>query len=146
MLGGPHPKHIDWNIVDQLLQAGCNGTEIAANIGICPDTLYRRCEKDKGIGFAVYAQEKRASGDSLLRASQFKNALKGNTSMQIWLGKQRLGQRDNPDGEKFDAGDIRKAIQVFAALASESNSETSSEQGVETKQPLLDQGQAGEQG
>lgn len=90
-------KPIDWNYVDKLLEAGCLGTEIAPHFDLHPDTFYRKCEKEHNIGFTEYRAQKVQKGDSLLRAAQFKNALSGNTSMQIWLGKQRLDQRDKTD-------------------------------------------------
>ena len=35
-----------------------------------------------------------------MRAKQFETALGGNVSMQIWLGKQHLGQRDKTELEQ----------------------------------------------
>jgi hypothetical protein len=37
-----------------------------------------------------------AVGNINLRAKQYQRAMAGNTRMLIWLGKQRLGQTDNP--------------------------------------------------
>jgi len=91
---GAKRKKIDWDLVDKYLEAGCTGTEIAARLGIGPDTLYDRCLEVKKTNFSLYLQEKRASGDVLLKVAQMKVATKGNTSMLIWLGKNRLGQSD----------------------------------------------------
>ena len=85
---------IDWKRVDELLEADCEGTEIAAALGINPLTLYRRCETDHKVIFSKYLQEKKASGNSLLKEKQFDIALEGDKTMLIWLGKQRLGQSD----------------------------------------------------
>lgn len=85
---------IDWKVVDSLLEAGCKGYGISAYIGIHHDTLYDRCVKEKGMSFSDYSAKMRAKGDSMLEVAQFKNAMNGNTSMQIWLGKQRLGQKE----------------------------------------------------
>lgn len=90
---------IDWNLVEKLLQAGCTGTQVAARIGIHPDTLYLACKDTYNLTFSAYAEEKRASGDSILQQVQFKQATEGNTTMLIWLGKQRLGQRDKTEQE-----------------------------------------------
>ena len=91
---------ISWDTVDKLLEAGCNGTEIAAYIGIHPDTLYRQTELEKKVNFSAYAAEKRAKGDSMLRAKQYESAIADkNISMQIWLGKQRLEQKDKSEVE-----------------------------------------------
>lgn len=91
---GKPRKDIDWDKTDKLLEAGCIGTEVAASLGVHPDTLYLRCEKEKHMTFTAYSQIKRASGDSLLRDKQIEIALKGNVTMLIWLGKQRLQQRE----------------------------------------------------
>ena len=92
------PKvNIDWNTVDKLLEADCEGTEIAAQLGINPLTLYKRCEQDNKLSFSKYLQEKKASGNSLLKAKQFSIAMSGDKTMLIWLGKQRLGQKEKQD-------------------------------------------------
>ena len=89
---------IDWSIVNSLLEADCEGTEIAAFLGIVPSTLYQRCLKDNKIIFSEYLQQKKAKGNSLLKAKQYESAVKDkNISMQIWLGKQRLGQKEKTD-------------------------------------------------
>jgi len=95
------PKiNIDWEIVNSLLEADCEGTEIAAYLGIKPDTLYHRCKEDNKQGFSEYLQQKKAKGNSLLKVKQFESAIKDkNISMQIWLGKQRLGQKDKSELE-----------------------------------------------
>lgn len=95
----PKPFHrpkviIDWKIADRLLEAGSQGSEVAAYFGIHPDTFYKRVEIEKGVCLSVYMQEKRSKGKSLLREEQHKVALKGNPTMLIWLGKQRLDQRE----------------------------------------------------
>jgi len=114
-------KPIDWKLVDEMLYAGCLGTEIAASIGVCADTLYQRCVEEcrdeKGnqyLTFSAYSQEKSSVGESILRRTQFNKAQEGDTSMLIWLGKNRLGQRDNkdmtianPQGEVFKVEDIK---------------------------------------
>lgn len=89
------PKaQIDWNKAGRLLEAGCDGTEVAAAFGIHPDTLYKACERDNKMGFSAYLATKRASGDRLLRVKQFEIAMTGDKTMLVWLGKQRLGQKE----------------------------------------------------
>jgi hypothetical protein len=89
---------IDWDKVDYLLKAGCLGTELAATFAMHPDTFYRRVEEKYAMGFTAYMQQKRADGDACLRAKQFERALglteTGDNNMLIWLGKNRLGQRN----------------------------------------------------
>jgi hypothetical protein len=89
-------KQINWETVDGMLIAGCSGIQCAAAIGIHHDTLYDRCVQEKKVSFSVYSQAKRAHGDGLLHAAQFQKAYKDkNPTMLIWLGKQRLRQKDD---------------------------------------------------
>ena len=85
---------IDWREVDKYLIGGALGTQVAAALGVCPDTLYDRCVEDHKILFSEYSAKKRQKGDMMLHAKQFQVAMNGNVSMLIWLGKQRLGQRE----------------------------------------------------
>ena len=105
LIGSLHSwKEIDWDQVDDLLTAGCKGTEVAAFLGIHPDTFYGRVESKYGLGFSAYLQQKRSKGDALIRAQQFAKSIgltkKGDNMMLIWLGKNRLEQNDND--QKFD--------------------------------------------
>ena len=94
--GRPKVK-LDWDEIGKLLTAGCKTVSIAEQFGVAVKTLYDRCEEDNNIGYALFSQEMKSKGDNLLQAAQFKNAMGGNTSMQIWLGKQRLGQKEKED-------------------------------------------------
>ncbi len=89
---------IDWKKVDDLLVAGCSGIEIASYFGLHKQTIYERCEKDHGISFTEYSSQKYAKGDSIIRAHQFAKAIgkttEGDNTLLIWLGKNRLKQRD----------------------------------------------------
>ena len=91
---------IDWDKVDELLEAGCDGTQIAAFLGCHEDTLYNRCQEEKNLAFSAYKAQKRAKGDSALLTAQFEAAVKEkDRGMLIWLGKQRLGQTDKAQQE-----------------------------------------------
>ena len=100
------PAHIDWDAVAEYLMAGCSGVEVAAQLGIHENTLYQRCKTDLGVEFVAFKQEKQASGDSILKKVQFEAAIKDkDRSMLIWLGKQRLGQKEKGEQDiKVDGG------------------------------------------
>lgn len=100
---GPKIKEVDWRLVDNLLRIQCTGEEIAGAIGVSYDTLERRCKEDNDCKFADYSEQKRMGGRASLRRMQWKTADSGNPTMQIWLGKQMLGQRDKMEVE----GNIR---------------------------------------
>lgn len=92
----PRPeKPIDWDKVDKLLMAGCKGTEIAPHFNMHVNTFYDKVKDHYNICFTEYSLIKKQEGDSLLRKAQFDKALKEDNTMLIWLGKQRLEQRDS---------------------------------------------------
>ena len=96
-MGRPE-ANIDWEEVESLLMSGCTGTEIAARIGISAPTLYDRCQTDNEMMFSEFSQEKKAKGDTLLKQAQFNAAVVDkDKAMLIWLGKQRLGQKDKSE-------------------------------------------------
>jgi len=97
------PKiNIDWSKVDKYLQAQCNGIGIAGLLGISKDTLYDKCLEDNKTLFSDYSAIKKGEGKELLRAKQFTTAMEGNVTMQIWLGKQYLDQKDRTDTTSGD--------------------------------------------
>ena len=89
---------IDWQLVDEMLEAECSSRSIADRIGCDVSTLYRRCEMDREILFTQLAQLKAQTGRDNLRLTQHRKAVidKDNT-MLIWLGKNRLGQSDKSE-------------------------------------------------
>ena len=111
--GGMKEIPIDWEKVDQLLISGCRGTEISAFLGIHHDTLYDRCKAKFGKLFSEYSAEKRQKGDSLLKHKQFQVAMQDNTSMLIWLGKQRLKQRENPQSDDDFNGKLAQLLDLL---------------------------------
>ena len=104
---------IDWDKAGEMIAAGCDGVQVAAYFGIHPDTLYMACEKELKMGFSAYLQTKRASGDAALLKAQFDLALKDkNPTMMVWLGKQRLGQREKQDTDITSGGDKLTDIKI----------------------------------
>ena len=86
---------ISWSRVDSALEAGANGVQVAAMLGISFDTLSRRCNSDKNADFAEYMLTKRESGNEKLLKAQYELAIQENDrAMLIWLGKQRLNQSE----------------------------------------------------
>lgn len=101
--GGRPRSILDWEKIDSLLICGCSGREIASSMGLHPSTIYERCVTDNGITFAEYSQQKYEKGDSLLKQQQFLKAMgkttDGDNTMLVWLGKNRLKQRDKQPDE-----------------------------------------------
>jgi hypothetical protein len=96
-MAGRPKADIDWNKVNKYLQAQCNATGIAGLLGISVDTLYIRCKTDHKMDFSAYSAQKKAEGKELLRAKQYQSAMEGDKTLQIWLGKQYLEQKDKSD-------------------------------------------------
>lgn len=90
-------KPIDWAKVDQLLMAGCLGTEIAPHFDMCPDSFYNKVKEKYNLGFSEYSALKKQQGCSLIRYKQFQVAMEGDKTMLVWLGKNRLGQKETEE-------------------------------------------------
>lgn len=95
-LSGRPEKPIDWELVDKLLEAGCSGPEISPYFNIHSDTLYRRTEDRYGMNFTTYSAILYEKGNAALRKAQYDKAYGGDNTMMVWLGKNRLKQRENP--------------------------------------------------
>lgn len=92
--GGRPRKDVDPALVERLARIDCTTTEIAAVTGCSTDTLDRR--------FADVIRRGRELGKRSLRRKQYDLAMKGNVTLLIWLGKQRLGQADKQQTEHHD--------------------------------------------
>lgn len=102
----------DWNLVDSLvllhaserfiaerLLAGeakpVNKASIIAKIKL----IQRRIKERYGESFVQFRDNKGETTRIKLRQWQLKSAEAGNVTMQIWLGKNLLGQKDKSDEE-----------------------------------------------
>lgn len=113
---------LDWNVIDKMLRCMCEGPDIAARMGIHPDTLYRKCRREKKQHWQDYAAAQYANTRQILREQQINRAIgykrkeskPFNTSegvvfhdvivhyepsdaMLKWLGIQYLNQKDKQD-------------------------------------------------
>lgn len=101
---------IDWQEFDKLCSLMATEEEIAGWFGCSVQTLCDRCKDKFGVTFQEIYKEKSSRGTLSLRRAQFQSALgikedgefsvKPSTTMQIWLGKQYLGQRDKTEVEQ----------------------------------------------
>lgn len=93
---------IDWDQVDKMCAIHCTGEEQAAVLGVDYDTLNAACKREQGVGFSDYFKQKASHGRMSLRRKQYTAAMDGNTTMLVWLGKNWLGQSDQPETEAQD--------------------------------------------
>lgn len=104
-----------WASVDYMCMIHCTGEEIAGVLGMDYDTLNRNCKEQKGCFISEYIKEHQMGGKMSLRRAQWKAAESGNVSMQIWLGKQWLGQKEQAEVELSVSTDetLREMEQYF---------------------------------
>lgn len=88
---GRPPADVDAEDVEKLAVLMCTMEEIAAHFNVSVDTLERN--------FADVIKRGRERGKESLRRMQWKSAMDGNVTMQIWLGKQILKQKEPKDAE-----------------------------------------------
>lgn len=93
---------IDWDQVEKMCAIHCTGEEQAAILGVSYDTLNRACQREHDMSFAEYFKQKASHGKMSLRRKQYTTAMDGNTTMLVWLGKNWLGQSDQPEAEPVD--------------------------------------------
>jgi hypothetical protein len=110
-------KEVDWDQVSKMASIMCTQVEICDIIGMCEDTINTRCKEEHGINFSEYLREKGAYGKRSLRRKQYEKAMSGNTTMQIWLGKQWLGQKERNDSPTHEIRDGELIINLGAAKA-----------------------------
>jgi len=89
------PKEFDQGLLDELVHLQCTLKEISAAMRLSEDTIERRIKDLHGCTFAAYFRRNRGQGFVSLRRAQMASAMKGNVSMQQWLGRQWLGQTEH---------------------------------------------------
>jgi len=82
----------DLRQVEELGRIQSTQAELAAVLGCGLSTVKDRLANDPE--FSTAYQRGLEAGKSSLRRLQWKSAVGGNVTMQIWLGKQYLGQQD----------------------------------------------------
>jgi hypothetical protein len=105
-------KPIDWKQFDYLCKAQCTLEEIAGFFDCDVKTIETAVKNKFGETFSSYYAKKSEGGKSSLRRAQWKAALAGNPTMLIWLGKQKLGQRDKQEVTGVDGGPIKQEVLV----------------------------------
>jgi hypothetical protein len=89
----------DINKFEEMCKIQCTEVEIAAVMGMSVDTLEKRVKESyEGRTFSDVFKEKREGGKESLRRAQWKTATESNNPiMQIFLGKNILGQADKQE-------------------------------------------------
>ena len=82
----------------------CTKDEMCAIFQVHEETLTKWCHQEYSIGFSDIYKKLASTGKMSLRRQQFKSAENGNVTMQIWLGKQWLGQTDKVESSNINMG------------------------------------------
>lgn len=95
---------IDTTQFESLCGLQCTEQEIADFFNVDRTTLWAWCKRTYKANFSTVFKQKKGVGRISLRRKQFRLASKS-AAMLIWLGKQYLGQRDEPtEDTAADAG------------------------------------------
>lgn len=100
--GGRPKKEINQQTFEKLCFIQCTKFEICSVLDTTDKTLEEWCKTTYRMGFSEIFAIKKGNGKVSLRRIQFQLAQK-NVSMAIWLGKQWLGQTDNPIPEDAES-------------------------------------------
>lgn len=99
---GRPKREIDYEAVEKLARLGCTIDEIAGYLEIGATTLKRDSE------FRTLYKKGLDNVKMSLRRAQLRKALEqNNTTMQIWLGKQLLDQKENPSDTAIREGELK---------------------------------------
>lgn len=85
---------LDATAIEGMAAVGATDVEIAHFLGCSVDTLNRR--------FAENLAKSRAGMRLRLRQAQYKQAIAGDRTMLVWLGKVMLGQKETTVTELHD--------------------------------------------
>ncbi len=112
---GRKPIEIDYDKAEKLAAIMCTQSEIASVLGVSLALLEHDPE------FIRIHKKGMEQGKASLRRMQYSAAKDGNITMQIWLGKQYLGQRDKQDVEH--SGEIDQTVIILPANSRMNNTE-----------------------
>ena len=89
----------------------CTKDEMCGIFQVHEETLTKWCHQEYSTGFSDIFKKLSSTGKMSLRRQQFKSAENGNVTMQIWLGKQWLGQTDKVESDNKNTQSINFIIE-----------------------------------
>ena len=106
----PAKNKITKDVFEKLCGMWCTLIEIADFFGVSEDTVESWCKDTYNATFSDVYKKRSSQGNISLRRWQLKSAEKGNVTMQIWLGKQHLGQKEKLEVEANKESGILKDL------------------------------------
>jgi hypothetical protein len=135
-------RPLDWNIIAKLAFIQCTVDEICYVFDTNHVRLRKECQRTQGQRLDIFLEKNRTGGKVALRRAQFEKAMDGDTTMQVWLGKQLLGQSEKAHlqvdvgGETFDSLDeVRLFLQKDPAAMNEAFIDVDPEEIHEMQEP-----------
>ena len=108
-------KPMDDNMFQQLIgmiRIQCTRDEICGVLQMSDETLNTRLRERGELNFLALYEKHQSEGNASLRRDQWKSAHGGNVTMQIWLGKQNLGQKDQVHNQVSGKLDTTWTVEV----------------------------------
>lgn len=96
---GRPPIEISDKAFDTFIQLPLPKIDIANALGVSEDTLERYVKDRFGYTYAEAKATNKGIFKGRILAKQYEGAMKGNTALLIWLGKQHLGQADKHESK-----------------------------------------------
>ncbi len=106
-------KVINQKQFESLCAIQCTEEEICNVLDVSEKTLISWCNEVYGESFSKVFRQKRDLGKTSLRRNQWKLAENGNSTMQIWLGKQILKQSESPIQDEIKLKELELKIKEF---------------------------------
>ena len=106
-------KVINQKQFESLCAIQCTEEEICNVLDVSEKTLISWCNEVYGESFSKVFRQKRDLGKTSLRRNQWKLAENGNSTMQIWLGKQILKQSENPIQDEIKLKELELKVKEF---------------------------------
>ena len=110
----PRPKKvINQKQFESLCAIQCTQEEICNVLEVSEKTLINWCQETYGDSFSKVFRQKKELGRMSLRRKQWELAQSGNSTMQVWLGKNILKQSDNPIQDEIKLKELELKVKEF---------------------------------
>lgn len=114
-------REFDQKTFEGLCSIWCTWAEMENILQCNRNTLDKWCQRTYGSSFEEVYNRFADTGKASLRRAQFQLSKK-NSSMGIWLGKQKLGQRDDPQEIEQFNGKLVSLLEKLQALDTQKDS------------------------
>lgn len=91
-----HTTLTGWELIDAIIPFASE-EYLAFRLSMSIETLNNRIKEEKGMTFLEYKRKKSESVKISVLQKQFQEAMEGNTSLLIWLGKNMANQSDKQE-------------------------------------------------